>query len=98
MPKHTLLSFCGTDGTSSVWPNCGRLPDGGALDRLFPNDEYTVQFLGKLATHLAGLLSYPGAYHMLLSSSMQSSITDSGRTDGESIEIASLPDGYGLFN
>ena len=60
MPKDTLLSFCRTDGTSSVWPKCGRLSDDVALDHLSSSDEYVVKFLEKLADHLASLLNYTG--------------------------------------
>lgn len=61
MPSYTLLTFCKTDGTTSLWPTCGSLADGGALNQLLSNDEYAVQFLGKLELHLTELLGYPGA-------------------------------------
>lgn len=96
MPKHTLLNFSRTDGTSSVWPECGRLSDGGTLDFLSSDDGYAVQFLGRLADHLAKLLNYPGTYTFLHSPG-QSSAADPGGIDGENVEIGSLPDGYGLF-
>ena len=96
MPKSTLLSFCRTDGTSSTWPKCGRLSDGGTLDHLPSSGEYGVQFLEKLAIHLAELLNYPGVWDAFHASAMEHNLF--GRTEGGNVKVKSLPDGYGLFS
>ena len=96
MPKCTLLSFCRTDGTSSTWPKCGRLSDGGTLDHLPSSGEYGVQFLEKLAIHLAELLNYPGVWDAFPASAMEHNLF--GRTEGGNVKVKSLPDGYGLFS
>ena len=56
----TRINFNKTDGDPATWPRCGRLQDGGRLDRLPPNDEHVALFLDKLAVQLAQLLGYPG--------------------------------------
>lgn len=57
---HTRIIFNKTDGDPSTWPRCGRLQDGGRLDRLSPDDEHVSLFLDKLAVQLAQLLGYSG--------------------------------------
>jgi len=93
MPAHRI-GFDETDGHPSRWPRCGRLPDGGALDRLFSNDEHMVKFLDKLAAQLAKLLNYPGVHYYILRSTGHTDIWQAGDVKAR---IDSLPRGYGLF-
>lgn len=94
MRGYTLIDFSNTDGISSRWPACRTLPDGAALERLFPDDDRTVQFLGKLAIQLANLLNYPGAYPIAFHLTER---TNCGQTDGAKFKITGLPGGYRLF-
>lgn len=59
---HKRISFNKTDGHSSRWPVCGKLSDGGSVDRLYSDDKHVVQFLEKLATQLVEYLKYPSEY------------------------------------
>ena len=59
---HKRVYFPTTDGSRSIWPECGRTTDGGSLDRLPPDDEHVVQFLEKLSAQLVEHLNYPGKY------------------------------------
>ena len=89
----TRIRFNKTDGDPSTWPKCGRLQDGGRLDRLHPDDEQVMQFLDKVAVQLAQLLHYPGEWFLA-----RICITSKRQIDGANVWIDSLPEGYSLFN
>lgn len=62
---HKRIHFSKSDGSSSNWPPCGKLPDGGSVDLLHPDDQHVVQFLEKLAAQLVEYLGYAGKYSNL---------------------------------